>query len=150
MNAQRIGQHPPSVEGPRYLLYVSDKLLYELQPHAPRSRVTRVPLSASRLQLTRTSGLLLPRSWRNRLPDPLTYYRQHVGRFGPPNADGLAFGFCPFHHDHRAALRINVLSRRGNWRCFGPCGKGDLVHFHMKLTGLSYADAVWDLIRDRP
>ena len=91
----------------------------------------------------------LPRNWRDRLPDPGAYYAQHVAKLGKPNALGWAQGQCPFHDDRNASLSVHVSDARGGWRCFASCGGGDLVGFHIKRTGQSFADAVRELIETR-
>lgn len=88
----------------------------------------------------------LPQTWRDRLPDPATYYAQRVEKLGKPNGFGWAQGKCPFHDDHEASLSVNVVSPKGGWLCFAGCGKGDLVAFHMRATGLPFPDAVADLL----
>lgn len=88
----------------------------------------------------------LPRNWRERMPDPETYYRARVEKIGPRHANGWAQGLCPFHDDGTASLSVKVDSPRGGWRCFAGCGSGDLVSFHMRLTGMRFVEAVRDLI----
>lgn len=88
----------------------------------------------------------LPADWRQRLPEPASYYRQHVQKLTGPNATGWAQGRCPFHDDKNASLSVHVVGERGNWRCFAGCGGGDLVGFHQRLTGLDFRAAVRDLI----
>ncbi|MEO9080038.1 MAG: CHC2 zinc finger domain-containing protein [Rhodanobacter sp.] len=88
----------------------------------------------------------IPDNWRDRLPDPATYYRQHVQKLGRTNATGWAQGVCPFHEDHNASLSVNLTGERGAWRCFASCGGGDLLGFHQRRTGLDFKAAVRDLI----
>jgi DNA primase len=88
----------------------------------------------------------IPDNWRDRLPDSLTYYSQHVSKLGKVNATGWAQGVCPFHEDRNASLSVNIAGERGLWRCFAGCGGGDLVGFHMRRTGLDFRAAVRDLI----
>lgn len=90
----------------------------------------------------------LPRDWRDRLPDPASYYAQHVAKLTRPNGTGWAQGVCPFHEDRNASLSVK-LSGRGMWRCFAGCGGGDLVGFHMRLTGKAFKETVADLVRWR-
>lgn len=87
----------------------------------------------------------IPDNWRDRLPDPASYYAQHVAKLGKPNPTGWAQGTCPFHEDRNASLSVHVTSVKGQWRCFASCGGGDLVGFHMKRTGLDFKAAVRDL-----
>lgn len=88
----------------------------------------------------------LPTNWRDRLPDPASYYPAHVAKLGRTNANGYAQGQCPFHEDHNASLSVHV-TEGGGWTCFSGCGKGDLLGFHMRLTGKPFKDAVADLVR---
>lgn len=89
----------------------------------------------------------LPRDWRGRLPDSANYYRHHVAKLTRPNTTGWAQGVCPFHEDRNASLSVHVSDPRGGWRCFAGCGGGDLVGFHIRLTGKPFKDAVADLVR---
>lgn len=93
----------------------------------------------------RVSAHRLPQNWRDRLPDPANYYAKHVERVGHPNAKGWAAVRCPFHDDQHASFGVK-LHGRGHWRCFAGCGHGDLVAFHQRITCLSFAAAVRDLI----
>ena len=88
----------------------------------------------------------LPRDWRDRLPDPASYYAQHVAKLTRPNGMGWAQGVCPFHEDRNASLSVHVGDTRAGWRCFAGCGGGDLVGFHMRLIGKPFKDAVADLL----
>ena len=89
----------------------------------------------------------IPDNWRQRLPDPATYYGQHVAKLGRVNSTGWAQGLCPFHDDHNASLSVHLMGERGCWRCFSSsCGGGDLLGFHMRLRGLDFKGAVRDLL----
>lgn len=92
----------------------------------------------------------LPERWRERLPDPETYYRAHVAKLGKGHGNGWAQGQCPFHEDRNASLSVNLAQPRGFWKCFAGCGSGDMVSFHMKLTGLPFADSARALLGGRP
>src|SRR6185437_219131 len=92
------------------------------------------------------SSARIPDNWRGRLPDPATYYGQHVAKLGKPNGTGWAQGVCPFHDDHNKSFSACVTGERGIWRCFSQCGGGDMVGFHMRLRGLDFRAAVRDLI----
>lgn len=87
----------------------------------------------------------LPRDWRNSLPDPEPYYRRHVEKLGFANGAGWAQGLCPFHDDHHPSLSVCVTGR-GAWQCHACGAHGDLVDFHERATGLSFAAAVRDLL----
>jgi DNA primase len=96
--------------------------------------------------VSRSASVRIPDNWRDRLPDPASYYAQHVAKLGKPNATGWAQGPCPFHEDRNASLSVHITSMKGPWRCFASCGGGDLVGFHMRRTGLDFKGAVRDLI----
>src|SRR6188768_2070312 len=87
---------------------------------------------------TKPTATKLPRNWRERLPDPLSYYSVRVEKLGSPNASGWAQGRCPLHDDSNASLSVNVTDARGGWRCFAGCGGGDLLGFHMRLYDLAF------------
>lgn len=86
----------------------------------------------------------LPNTWRERLPDPASYYGERIAKLARPNAKGWAQGQCPLHEDRHASFSVNL--KTGGWRCFAGCGAGDLLRFHMTLTGLPFKEAVRDLI----
>jgi hypothetical protein len=88
----------------------------------------------------------LPANWRDRLPAPDVYYRRHVDGLGTPNAAGWASARCPFHDEANPSFSAQLIDVRGGWRCFANCGAGDLVGFHMRRTGLSFTDAVRELL----
>jgi len=90
------------------------------------------------------SNRRLPNNWRDRLPDPVTYYSARITKLTRSNAKGWAQGSCPLHEDRHASLSVNLTE--GRWRCFAGCGAGDLLGFHMQLTGLPFKEAVRDLI----
>ena len=87
----------------------------------------------------------VPANWRDRLPDPATYYAEHVVKLGKRNGEGWAQGRCPFHDDRDASMSVHLDGSRGCWKCFAGCGAGDLVAFHMRLRRLPFAEAVRDL-----
>lgn len=86
----------------------------------------------------------LPVDWRERLPDPATYYVHHVKKLTRPGLNGWASGHCCLHDDSTASLSVNL--EHGGWRCHAGCGGGDLVAFHMRRTNLGFYEAVADLI----
>jgi len=90
------------------------------------------------------NGVRLPDDWRNRLPDPRSYYRKRVAKLGKAQLSGWAQGQCPFHEDRNASLSVNL--SHGGWMCFAGCDSGDLVSFHMRLAGLSFKEAVRELL----
>jgi len=92
------------------------------------------------------SGVHLPANWRNRVPAPAAYYAQHLRDMGKRNLDGWAQATCPFHEDGNRSLSVHLAGERGHWRCNGHCGGGDLVGFHMRLTGVDFKAAVRDLV----
>lgn len=104
----------------------------------------RQTVAALRGLYGRNKSRRLPDDWRDRLPDPASYYGQHVAKLGRPNASGWAQGVCPFHDDHNASLSVNLDG--GHFRCFA-CGEhGDMVTFHRKRTGLQFREAVAELL----
>lgn len=95
--------------------------------------------------LSRSASAAVFRSdWRALLPEPEQYYAQCVHRLGHPNVQGWALACCPFHEDNTPSLGVNLC--HGGWRCHAGCGRGDMVTFHQRLVGLSFVDAVRDLI----
>ena len=86
----------------------------------------------------------LPADWRDRLPDPERYYREHVSKLGKANPSGWAQGRCPFHDDRSESFSADL--RRGGWKCFAGCGSGDLVAFEMRRTGRPFMDAARALV----
>ncbi len=92
----------------------------------------------------------LPKDWRGRLPNPAGYYAGRIEKLGKPNASGWAQGRCPFHDDHNASLSVHVTDARGGFTCFACGAKGDLLTFHMEVTGLPFKRAVRDLLGVRP
>lgn len=88
----------------------------------------------------------IPENWRDRLPDPASYYVAHVAKLTAPNGHGYAVGLCPFHDDHNPSFGVKLTSERGVWCCHAGCGKGDMVAFHQRLTGQDFKGAVRDLL----
>lgn len=88
------------------------------------------------------------RAWRDRLPSAKGYYREHVKKLTKANSAGWAQGCCPFHEDKQASMSVNL--HHGGWRCFAGCGQGDMLAFHMRLTGKPFAQAVADLTGMQP
>lgn len=88
----------------------------------------------------------IPDNWRDRLPDPATYYGQQIAKLSSANGHGYAVGLCPFHDDHSPSFGVKITDVRGHWCCFAGCGKGDMVSFHQRRIGLAFHDAVRDLI----
>lgn len=80
------------------------------------------------------------------MPDPEVYYRRRVESLGRRRRFGWAQGCCPFHDDGTASLSVHLEGTHGGWRCFAGCGSGDLLAFHMRLTGMPFAEAVHDLL----
>lgn len=76
----------------------------------------------------------LPSNWRERLPNPAEYYREHIPQLTPPDTLGVVHGRCPFHTGNNPALTIDT---EGTWRCHGKCGGGDLVEFAIRLKAFN-------------
>lgn len=98
---------------------------------------------------SRPRGIDIPDDWRDRLPDPTAYYGPRVAKLGKPNHSGYAVGLCPFHGDHNPSFGVKLTSGRGYWCCYSGCGKGDMVEFHQRLTGLGFRAAVLELLEVR-
>lgn len=88
-----------------------------------------------------------PNDWRDRLPDPATYYAAKLAKLTRANPEGWAQARCPFHDDKAASLSVHLSHQRGGWKCFAGCGSGDLVAFHMRLRGLTFPQARDELLR---
>ena len=119
------------------------------RPGVPGSVATSFRGTVPRSFRNRRAGVSrrLPENWRDKLPQPEAYYRAHIESLGARHASEWAQGRCPFHDDRTASLSVHLGSARGGWRCFAGCGSGDVVTFHMRLTGLGFAEAVRDLLR---
>ncbi|WP_307734320.1 CHC2 zinc finger domain-containing protein [Xanthomonas albilineans] len=91
-------------------------------------------------------GASLPDNWRDRLPDPADYYRQHVAKLGRSNGSGWAQGVSPFRDEREPSFSVCQSNPRGPWRDFATGETGDLVSFHMRLTGKPLKEAVADLL----
>lgn len=115
-------------------------------PGGNRGHAQAVGLGAWRVYQSPTRSGRLPADWRERLPEPERYYRAHFAKLGKANAEGWAQGRCPFHEDRSASLSVNLHGERGGWRCFAGCGQGDMVGFHIRLTGKPFKDAARDLL----
>ena len=89
----------------------------------------------------------LPKDWRRRLPEPSLYYAERLSDLGNAGRKGWASGKCPFHDDASASLSVQLVAKHGGWKCFAGCGSGDLIAFHMRLTGKTFSDALRDLIK---
>ena len=85
----------------------------------------------------------VPANWRNRMPDPATYYAAHIK---PGKRSGAwTMALCPFHDDHNPSFGVKLGSEGGHWECFAGCGRGDMVAFHMRLRGVTFVEAVREL-----
>jgi hypothetical protein len=118
------------------------------KPHGGNRRASSAAMLESlRVLYGSKPSARIPDNWRDRLPDPLAYYGQHVAKLGRVNATGWAQGVCPFHDDSNASLSVHVVgASAGGWRCFTGCGGGDLLGFHQRRTGLDFKAAVRELI----
>lgn len=110
------------------------------------SRAASADYMSAHRQLYGNRQPYIPHDWRQRLPEPSTYYRRHVHKLSAPNAGGWAQGRCPFHDDHEASLSVHMTGERGGWKCFAGCGSGDLVNFHERLANQPFKAAVRDLL----
>lgn len=127
------------------------KRLQNAKPHGGGRGVDRKGNAA---YLNRVSALYgasggsayLPKNWHDRLPDPATYYAQHVDKLGKVDGNGWAIALCPFHDDHALSLSVKLVSIKGAYRCRACEAHGDMVDFHMARTELPFKEAVRDLI----
>ena len=91
----------------------------------------------------------VPRNWRERLCAPLNFYRKHVPELGATDADGMAKGRCPLCADRSGTLTIRVTHPRGHWHCDASCSEGDMIAFAQRLLGLTFSEAVRELMGAR-
>lgn len=85
--------------------------------------------------------------WQDFLPNPHGYYVARVPKFGSaPRGVAWGVGLCPFHGDGNTHSLLMVNLMHGAWDCSSTCGSGDMVEFHMRMHGMSFDDAVLDLI----
>ena len=90
----------------------------------------------------RKSPTPLPRNWYTRVALPFIYYPKHVKELVVfPSGGGQ--GKCSLHDDEGTSFQVNI--HNGRWHC-RYCGRGTMVEFHSRLTGLEWTDAVVDLI----
>lgn len=122
------------------------------KPHGG-NRGAKIERKGNRTYLASLSALYggraaarIPDNWRDRLPDPASYYGQHVAKLGAPKGNGYAVGLCPFHDDHSPSLGVKLTDPRGPWCCYAGCGKGDMVAFHQRVTDKDFKAAVRDLL----
>lgn len=103
------------------------------------------PVNAKPRGANRASAYL-PKDWHDRLPDPATYYEQHLDKLGKPAVNGWAMALCPFHDDHTPSLSVKLGGIKGAYHCHTCGAHGDMVAFHMARTELPFKEAVRDLI----
>lgn len=89
----------------------------------------------------------LPGNWRDLLPDSASFYAGRLQKLKPAGGGGWAQARCPFHDDSNASFSVKLGDYNGAWKCFAGCGAGDMVSFHMRQTGLTFAEAARALIR---
>ena len=79
---------------------------------------------------------------RDRLPDPAEYYRKHLHKLHIRGE--WADSRCPFHEDSTPSLSVSLT--HGGFICRG-CGAsgGDVLAFHMRLTGVDFVTAAKEL-----
>lgn len=94
----------------------------------------------------RKQSSTLPKNWRDRLPAPPSYYQRELPDLRAPNHAGWGVAHCCFHEDKNPSLSVLLVGARGLYRCFSCGAHGDMVTFHMQRHGLSFADAVRDLM----
>lgn len=116
------------------------------KPGGNRACFARDSWQGSHGNSTASREVRIPANWRDRLPDPATYYGARLDKLGKPNGDGWAQARCPLHDDRHESLSVHLAGTHGGWRCFASCGKGDMVAFHERLTGKPFKAAVRDLL----
>lgn len=89
----------------------------------------------------------IPDDFMRRLPEPATYYASRVKGLGEPDAFGTVEGECPLAR-YPIGHRIRIDVKSGRFWC-RTCGSGDLIFFHMLLTGLRHKPAVLQLMGER-
>lgn len=75
---------------------------------------------------------------RDRLPNPVAYYREQGLKL--LGGGGWKSAICPFHADTSPSLRVRI--ETGAFRCM-VCGAhgGDVLAFHMLRHGLRFIEA---------
>mgnify|MGYP000867990801 FL=1 len=75
---------------------------------------------------------------RDRLPNPVEYYREQGLKL--LGGGGWKSALCPFHADTSPSLRVRI--ETGAFRCM-VCGAhgGDVLAFHMLRHGLRFIEA---------
>jgi len=117
-------------------------------PHAFPSVPNQLPATSGTptRKHPRLDRAQLPSNWPYMLPEPKQYFRRRIAELCSPNAIGWAQGKCPFHKDPAAAFCVNLRWDQPQWRCFGGCGSGNMVDFHMRMYGLDFSEAVAELL----
>ncbi len=79
---------------------------------------------------------------RDRLPEPLDYYRRHLHRLCI--GGDWASTHCPSHDDRNPSLGVNLI--HGGFICHACGASGrDVLDFHMRLNGMDFITAAKDL-----
>lgn len=75
---------------------------------------------------------------RDRLPNPIEYYREQGLKL--VGGGGWKSAVCPFHLDTTPSLRVRI--ETGAFRCM-VCGAhgGDVLAFHMQRHGMRFIEA---------
>lgn len=88
----------------------------------------------------------IPDDFMRRMPDPLLYYARRVKGLTAADEFGWASAVCPLAR-YPLGHRIRIDMKTGNFNC-PVCGRGDLLLFHMLLTGLRFKACVLELIEE--
>ena len=78
---------------------------------------------------------------------PLDAYFDNAGRKVQPKGPDKAVACCPFHDDKHPSMSIDV--KRGLWKCFVCDIGGTVIDAHMRITGATVKDAMFDLAEKR-
>lgn len=60
-----------------------------------------------------------------------------------PSGQGCCVGLCPFHDDQKPSFGFDTSA--GTWECFAGCGKGGVLDFLMRRSGLGFKETLCGL-----
>jgi hypothetical protein len=134
--------HSPKVT----LAMVTASLAQLLTENGAESPTTLQPLSLNGARLPKAPVSAIEKA-KQRIGDPYSFITSLV------QVDQLGRVHCPFHPpDNHPSMRVNP---EGRWTCFHETNSsghylgGDTIDFYMRLKGLSYKEALKDIIRKR-
>ncbi|MBW1991840.1 MAG: DNA primase, partial [Deltaproteobacteria bacterium] len=68
--------------------------------------------------------------------DYQAFYQAELGELRP-GTNGNHLALCPFHHDTKPSLSVNL--RTGLFRCFACDAKGDVFDFYQKKHACGFS-----------